>query len=231
MKTRINLYLNEFKPPKELITLGRAILFALLCFAIILGIGLYQRSILAKEQKKVQELTEQKEQVQNSLLEAQIAFAARQTDEALKNEVEQLREIYLSKVALFDVIRNLKMSTDVQYSNTFMDLARASSSAISISNITLNGTRIDLKGKTVTGDEVPNFIDQFKKLDNLTNRSFATIKIERPTEKQSDQTVNSGLLDFELVSFDPKVTVAKDENFIAPQKKSSGDQDLGKEIN
>lgn len=233
MKTRINLYLNEFKPPKELLTLGRMLIVAAVCFFLVLCYGFYQRANLAKEQRTVMQLEEQKDAVQKNLLEVQMAYASRGTDEALKKEVDELNQLYLSKLALYDVIRNLKMSTDVNYASTLMDVARASSNSMSISRVVLNGKRMDIKGKVVFGDEVPVFIDKFKQLDNLSSRSFGFIKIYRDKENVStanEKANESGLMDFELIGFDPKKKVDKDSNFIEKQHDTSQDRDLGKEI-
>ena len=188
MKTRINLYLNEFKPPKELLTLGRMLIVAAVCFFLVLCYGFYQRANLAKEQRTVMQLEEQKDAVQKNLLEVQMAYASRGTDEALKKEVDELNQLYLSKLALYDVIRNLKMSTDVNYASTLMDVARASSNSMSISRVVLNGKRMDIKGKVVSGDEVPVFIDKFKPSAstfcvNISKESLADIVSNKDNAK------------------------------------------------
>lgn len=235
MKTRINLYLNEFKPPKELLTVGRIILISAICAALVLCFGIYQRASLAKQQREVQDLTQQKDAAQTELLELQKAYASRPTDELLKREVDELRQMYLSKVALYEIISNLKMNSEVNYSSTMLDVARASSNTMSISRIVMNGKRMDLRGKVVAGDEIPAFVDRFKQLDNLNSRSFGTIKIQRPVEageNKKAENSDSALLDFELVGFDPSVKVEVDPAF-APakdQKDNSADQELGREI-
>ena len=85
----------------------------------------------------------------------------------------------------------------------------------------------------VESDEVPVFIDKFKQLDNLSSRSFGFIKIYRDKENVStanEKANESGLMDFELIGFDPKKKVDKDSNFIEKQHDTSQDRDLGKEI-
>ena len=80
---------------------------------------------------------------------------------------------------------------------------------------------------------VPVFIDKFKQLDNLSSRSFGFIKIYRDKENVStanEKANESGLMDFELIGFDPKKKVDKDSNFIEKQHDTSQDRDLGKEI-
>ena len=70
MKTRVNLYLPEFKPPKEILTLTRVILITLAVLAVMIAWTVYSRDQLAQQQRKNQELTDRQITLSDEVLKA-----------------------------------------------------------------------------------------------------------------------------------------------------------------
>lgn len=224
MKTRINLYLNEFRPPREIFTLGRLILLSVAVLCLTLGYGFLQRTVLSHEQSETMRINAENEKLQEQLVAMQIQYASRKKESSLEREVEELRQNYQAKLALVDVISGMKVATDVNYSGTMMDIARASSPAMSIKSININGPILNLSGFVSSGAEVPAFIERFRQLDTLSKIAFSQVIIGHDIQKSDSENKNvNGLLDFELKGFDPNQKVVKDPNFVIPKQEEVKD--------
>jgi Tfp pilus assembly protein PilN len=203
MKTRINLYLPEFKPPKELLSVARVVMIALAVLAVMILWVLYARNQVAVQQKKNMELVTRLNNATEELTTFQRAVSERSSGEQLEAELERAKIRYESKRQLADVLSQMKSNTEQHYSSLLLELARISTPNIAIESVSANGRVVTIKGKTADPAAVAEFVESFKRLDYLHNLSFASVNVGTESGKQS------GLLQFSLVGFDPSGTGGK----------------------
>lgn len=229
MKTRINLYLQEFRPPKEMLTLGKVIVVSLILLCCVFALFSYKNGQFKKLQKEVAELNKRTESLQSQIEETSIAISQRTGNDAAKQNLKNVKNLYHSKVALLDAVKNLKFGLNYNYSSILMDIAKFSSPNISFNEIYINNDIMNLKGKTIKASEVPALIERFKMSDSLSQSSFETLSIGEDNLKD-DNLNKSGLLDFSLVGYDKN----KEQNQKQDQQKNDNliesDDDLGDEL-
>lgn len=199
MKTRVNLYLPEFKPPKEILTLTRVILITLAVLAVMIAWTVYSRDQLAQQQRKNQELTDRQITLSDEVLQIQQRIAARNSSEELATMLERAKQRYEAKLRLAGVLASMKEGTDARYSALLMAIAQVSSSRMAIESITANGRTVSIKGKTTDAAAVAEFLDSFKRLEALRGLSFESVEVKAPEE-------GSGLMSFSLSGRAPDKT-------------------------
>jgi Tfp pilus assembly protein PilN len=197
MKTRINLYLPEFKPPKELLSIARIAMLTLAVMVVMILWVLYARNEVSVQQKKNQELVEKLNSATEEMTLFQRAVSERSSGEQLEAELERAKIRYESKRKLADVLSQMKTNTGHNYSSLLMELAQVGSSNIAIESVSANGRVVTIKGKTTDATAVADFVENFKRLDYLHSLSFASVNVG------TESADHSGLLNFSLVGFDP----------------------------
>ncbi len=205
MKTRINLYLPEFKPPKELLSVARVVMIALAVLAVMILWVLYARNQVAVQQKKNMELVTRLNNATEELTTFQRAVSERSSGEQLEAELERAKIRYESKRQLADVLSQMKSNTEQHYSSLLLELARISTPNIAIESVSANGRVVTIRGKTADPAAVAEFVESFKRLDYLHNLSFASVNVGTESGKQS------GVRQFSLVGFAPSGRGGKKE--------------------
>ncbi|MBQ8707347.1 MAG: PilN domain-containing protein [Succinivibrionaceae bacterium] len=197
MKTRINLYLPEFRPPKELLTLTRVILISLLALGLMVAWIFVARGQMAAQQKRNLDLTDRLTEVSDEVMQIQQKVAARSSSDQLEKDLERAKVRYEAKKKLADVMAGLKVDSDVSYSSLLMELAQVSSPNLAIESVSASGRVVTIRGKTSDASAVADFVEKFKNLDSLHKLSFASVSVG------SEKDEKTGLLDFSLTGFDP----------------------------
>ncbi len=210
MKTRFNLYLPEFKPPKELLSVARIVIVCLVVMALMLGWMFLVRGQYATMQQQSSKADSQLASINEDIATIQQRIASRSSSDQISGELERAKARYESKRRLADVLSQFKYNTDSNYSSLLLELAKVSNSQMAIESIKAVGRVVTIKGKTVTAGAVADFVESFKSLDYLHNLSFASIEVGSNDNASSTDKNNSdasgaktGLLSFSLTGFDP----------------------------
>lgn len=186
---QINLFPDELKTKKNHFTLTNVVLgWAALCALLMLSFaGLsYQKSQLNQElqlyRSQVTEFEKQSASLSQRLSQhkptpAKVAAVAR-----LKLEIEAKRNS-LKAVSEFDETQQ------VGYSGVMRSLAVLGRDDISLSEISIDATTLDLVGLARNPQAIPNWVSQFKSQLDLVGRSFEKLKIGRNEQ---------GIVTFEL---------------------------------
>lgn len=186
---QINLFPAELKTKKDHFTLRNLVwVWGLLSITILLsGAALkYQQVQLAQElqlyRSQVAEFERQTTSLSQRLSKhkptpAKVAAVAR-----LKLEIEAKRNS-LRAVEAFDETQQ------IGYSGVMRSLAKLGRNDISLKDISMDATTLDLVGLARNAHAIPNWINQFKSELNLVGRTFEKLKIGRNEQ---------GIITFEL---------------------------------
>lgn len=200
MKTRINLYLPEFRPARELLTVPRLILICLIVLAVMVSWVFYVRSSITTQQVANQKMQDQITQLEVQVEVLRDRISSMQSDAALKAELEQTKNRYRSLKIIMKALKDVKTAGTIQYSSLLMELAEACSANMALEKITASGKVVSIEGKTLKGSDVPAFVERFKQLDVLHQLSFASIEVGKDETSQTP-----GPLSFKLTGFNPNI--------------------------
>ncbi len=207
MKTRINLYLPEFRPAKELLTLSRVVLICFIVLLLMIGWVFAARASTASQMKENQRLQDQITQLEEQINLMQERILAMHTNGDLKAELERAKKRYKSLQVIISALKNIKADNAILYSSLMMELAEACSSRMAIEKIVATGKVVNIEGKVIGGNEVPSFIERFKQLDVLHQLSFASIEVGRANEED-----NSSPMSFKLTGYNPQLEKNSEQN-------------------
>ncbi len=175
----VDLYLDSLKPKKEYFSL-KNVMFAWTAIAVVLmamyGIFTYQntqlndrltllRSQEAEFKQQAETLTQRVAKHKPS--PAKVAAVAR-----LEAEIQAKQQSLIA-------INEHDSAPQLGYSGVMRSLAKLGRNDISLSSISINTHRLDLKGLAKEPQSIPNWISQFKNELNLVGRTFEKLKIGR----------------------------------------------------
>lgn len=176
---RVNLYPDFLKPKKNLLTLknvaiswgvAAALIFLSYGYVTWQSQGVEDEIAIVKSRGDIMksELTRQQAQLRKHQPDTnKLAAKAR-----LEREVKAKRDS-LKAVGKYDD------SQRTGYSGVMQSLAKLGSSNISLSEIRIDNTTLDLKGLARSPSSVPNWVSQFKNEISLVGRTFDDVKIGR----------------------------------------------------
>ncbi|HAS8599560.1 TPA: MSHA biogenesis protein MshI [Vibrio vulnificus] len=175
----INLYPEHLKPKKELFTLNNVVagwggIAAI--FLMVYAFALWQQRAvdnqLASVQAESQQLTQQHNQLQAKLEQHKPSSEKMAAVERLKVKV-RAQEASLNAISQYDT------SLQTGYSGMMLSLAKLGRNDISLTDISVVGANLDVKGLAISANAVPNWVNQFKHELPLVGRSFDKVKIGR----------------------------------------------------
>ncbi|MCP3675385.1 MAG: PilN domain-containing protein [Gammaproteobacteria bacterium] len=193
MKQQVNFYTKEFKPKKDLLSLGNMLaiwLLGIVLTLVIYSVEIEKTAIIKKSWLKVQE-TEQHQKKQLASLQA--GFASRGNAVVLgktKQDLQvrlQLRNFVLEQLEL----RVEGMQKGV--AGLMESLAKITFDDIWLTEIQVNHGQLSISGMTTDVDKVPQLIQQLQAIKSLQDKRFSRLEIKTHDE-------HGGILQFTLQS-------------------------------
>ncbi|RKF21381.1 hypothetical protein DBZ36_01645 [Alginatibacterium sediminis] len=192
MKTRINLYLDEFKPKTQPVSLGQTVLLWVLLLVVLVSmtwLNSLETKSLDQQTLLVRENLANEQGIQKEL---QVQVAKRRIDPDLELQVEQLSADLALKQELSKRLSGNSFANG-GFSELMQELADIDEPQLWLNAIDIRGQALQLRGLTLSADIVPRWIGRFSQHPSLGNKSFHSMLIERDQE-QTD------LLHFQLSS-------------------------------
>ncbi|MCF8780457.1 MSHA biogenesis protein MshI [Vibrio sp. IRLE0018] len=175
----VNLYPEYLKPKKELFSLntvvaslGATSLMLLLIFALTLWQKMGVDNQLAELNAQTQQLRQQVAEQQSKLEKHKPSSEKMAAVERLKVKV-RAQEASLAAISQYDA------SLQTGYSSMMQSLAKLGRNDISLTDIHVVGTNLDIKGLAISANAVPNWVNQFKLETPLVGRNFDKVSISR----------------------------------------------------
>lgn len=182
MKTRVNLFTQEFKPKKEKLNLLHASSIFGVVFVLMLGLIVsahYDEQQLISELDKQNNVLEQLESENNELnaqLEQHIENPVlRQQLAGINNKLRYQQDI-LSVLGQLSAVQNSSFSVLMD------DLARLRDDDLRLQTIRLSADTMTLEGIAREHEAIPRWVAQFEQGSSLKNREFTSLNIGRNAE-------------------------------------------------
>jgi len=194
-KSRINLYSQEFKPVKTLLSLAQ-LCIVLFCSLLLLIATLTYSNLQYKNAKSAAKQADKQLSIrQDELSKQEALLAAHSPSNALVNQVMHLKQSLNIKDALLKELSSQNFEAKQGYSSLFTALAETEKGPLWLTYISANGNSVNLQGESLSSDAIPVWLIQFKKFPALAGKHFKTMQIWRNEDQH---------LLFSLTSLDPK---------------------------
>jgi hypothetical protein len=181
MSQNINLYNPAFRKQRLLLSLATVAQFLGLTLAILIAVQFYL-------QQQVSGLTEELRSTE-ALLKSQRAYldkvrgtgAARKADPQLEAEIAQLEtELKLAREAM-DALKGGAFGNQQGFAEYLGAFSRQSLYGLWLTGFTIGGSgELELRGRVVSPDLVPSYIQRLNREQVLQGRSIARLEMSRP---------------------------------------------------
>lgn len=193
MKQQVNFYTEEFKPKKELLSLDNMLLVWIA--GVVLILALYNLEHKKTQiSKKNLEMTEAREQHQQSQLNTLQATFSKRGDSLVLEKTYQEMQLSLSQRNY--VIAQLSQRADGMrkgIAGLMKNLALITVDGLWLTNISVNQGQLSVSGITNDAEKVPQLIQKLQNISSLKDKRFSRLEIKTMED-------NTSLLTFTLQS-------------------------------
>lgn len=191
MKNRINLYLDEFKPRLQLVSLNFLfVVWGILLISIIL---FYLQVQIQRNKAEQQSAIVANVHSQKSALIKQLSIELEQriSDPQLVKQIEQLQaDIAVKKTILTEISgrENLKHK---RFSALMHDLAAHHAPDLWLTGISVDQHKLLIEGSTVDATSLPRWLNKLRNVDYFVDQEFANAQLFRDTDQQLNFILSS----------------------------------------
>jgi MSHA biogenesis protein MshI len=178
-QSEVNLFPDTLKPKKERFTLTNVVaswLVVLIVFGSAYGYLSYRQQQLAQDLARIKQ---QESQFSSQLTELNTQLANHKPTAKKIEAVERLKLQIVDKKKALKAMDEHDESQQVGYSGAMRSLAELGRNDISLSAISIDANRLDMRGLAREAKAIPNWVNQFKSELNLVGRSFEKLVIGR----------------------------------------------------
>lgn len=175
----LNLYHDSLKPQSRLLTLPNLAASWAIGAVLLASFAGWQSW---QEHRVQQQLAEEQLRLSQKKTELDTAKAAlaRHLPSELKVKLNgELEQQLAAKQATLKAIAMHDKSLQAGFASLLRQLAQAASQEISVSRIHLQGDKLDLEGVASSPNAVPNWLQNFSRYPQLTNRGFEVMTLGR----------------------------------------------------
>lgn len=180
MSQQINLFNPVFLKQKKVFTalaMAQAIGVLLLgCVAMVY----YGKQSVARLEKEAAATDTQLQQKQARLAVANVEFAPRKKSQQLEADVIQAQAELSAMRTVSAILARGDVGTSTGYAETFRALARQNVSGMWLTGVTIAGTELGVRGRTLDAALVPGYITRLSREPVMLGRSFASLQMGEP---------------------------------------------------
>jgi len=201
MKTRINLYRDEFKPKFIWISATNTIAFGVIALLIMSGVyfGVWQT-----QESRLQELAQAKSSIdakQRRLEELTRQLTTREKNPVLLAKLGTQKMRLSTAQHLAQKLESLSKLQEKPFSSAMTSFAEVNNSNVWLTTFKVNDTDIIIEGNISEPGALPNWLKSIGKTDFFKNRDFRAATVFRTDEQ----------LSFKIESKDSQATLAEPE--------------------
>jgi Tfp pilus assembly protein PilN len=185
MKTRINLYRDEFKPQFVWVSATNSIVFGVIALLVMGAIffGIWQ-----DQNSREQELAEIKSSIEakkSKLDEVTKQLTQRKKDPALLNQLSTQQVRLSTAKHLADKLESLSKLQENSFSSALTSFAEINNSSVWLTQFKVNDTEIVIEGNINKPGALPTWLKSIGKTKFFENRKFSAATVYRTEEQLS----------------------------------------------
>ncbi len=180
----INLYTEEFRPKKVVLSLEQMLLLTVLVVIVLAGASWFMQSLVqdrkdewAGKQGKLEELTARVEAMR-------VRADGLVLDESLVQANARLSASLQARLNLFDMLGRVVVQQGDSFSATLVALARQRVEGLWLTQISLHasGQGLALAGQTLNSESVPTYLQKLREEATFRGRTFNLFSLNREEE-------------------------------------------------
>lgn len=181
MKQHINLYTDEFKPRKVILSLAHIILLSV-ALLTVLALATFGLNMNLQDDRLTLSSTQAKAEVMTKRVAAmQDEVNQRVLDESLVQANRRLNEKVAAREQMIRALKSLVIEDkDAPFSSILMALARQQSVELWLTQIHvgLSGRTMALEGTTLEADAVPEYLQKLRSEPAFVGRNFSLFQLD-----------------------------------------------------
>lgn len=183
MKNQVNFYQPSLKPGSESLNLTLVLVCCALAMILVTGWSLYSNTEL--EQWQVAEETEKRhlEEARQRLQRLTNELKA-EPDKRLVYKADMLQKQIQAQEYLLKQLGNAQQASHGTYAQLMLALASQHQQEIWLTHFTVTGNRLQIQGKSLNAESVPQWMEKLSKSDYFIGTEFGSLKVFRDEEHQ-----------------------------------------------
>lgn len=184
MKTRVNLYTQDFVKKKELLSLSQmAAVWAALLVLTVCSYAFYQWQLTdAKNQQQAS--AKKLQQQQKDLEQLNIRVSEHLPSKQLQQELSYKKDELAAKQKLLNAVLGREQLKNNGFAEILTDLAKLNDKEIRLTQFSVEQGNVSLSGFAYANDAVPRWVKSFKQSTTLAGQEFSVLKVSRDDNEQ-----------------------------------------------
>lgn len=220
---QINLYTEEFRPKRVVLTLDQIVLLGVVIIVILFGANLLADNLLASRQAELATKQHKLETLRKQVERMQERANGLVLDESLVAANSRLTVRLRARTDLLDMLGRVVVQHNDNFSSALVALARQRSDGLWLTRITLSasGRAMTLEGRTQQGESVPQYLQKLRDEPAFAGRTFSLFNLSLDDESSGEK--QAGPLSFSLKSeandqFKPFAVADQDNRLVSPEE-------------
>jgi len=193
MKTRVNLYTQEFQPKQERLSLNHVLAISIASLVLMLVLVFVARQDIATVRAQVSVAEQQLNELESEVQGLTAKVAQHVQNPALEQQLALLDSRLQYRHAVLSQLASLALVQSSGFSILMSDLARLRDKDIRLSQIKLAGETMTLVGIARNHAAIPRWIRKFEQGTSLEGREFNKLHIDRNSDDVIAFTLTTNL--------------------------------------
>jgi hypothetical protein len=192
---QVNLYTDEFRPKKVVLSLEQIILISVCMIVLVVITTLFLNASLAKSEKRIQSEQIRIEKLSSQLVVLEDKAKLLRQDDSLMAANQRLSAKLAARRQMIEVLDRVVVKDDEGFSNILLSLARQKTEGLWLTSIHVgaSGKNMKIEGTTLNANAVPAYLQNLRKEDGFVGRTFTLFNLDADPDK-------ANRLDFSLRS-------------------------------
>ena len=179
MKTRINLYRDEFKPQFVWLTVANMLLLSFIVLLVLSGIYYTVWKTMESRTNELSELRATIQQRQATLDDLTNSLTQREKDPILLNQLAMRKTLLVSNQQLATKLDSLNNLQKTPFSTVFDSFSVADRNDVWLSSFKINDNLVRIEGNISRPEALPAWLQAVGKTEYFQNKSFRSASVTR----------------------------------------------------
>lgn len=178
MKTRINLYLPQLRPIKEVLSLKQSVSYVVIslvcCFLTVVSFSYFNDSLNEKQN----ELTRQLRLEEAHLAEKANELAAVTTTAPLLKDIENIKQKIVEKKKVLAVLET-EFEANIGFSSIFDGLSNLTMNNVWLTRIESKEGKLSFGGSALKSQDIPRWVKELEASEVFYGHNFSDLELKR----------------------------------------------------
>lgn len=192
MMQQINLYQPMFRKQKVVFSAVTMLQVGVFFLIVFLGLYIYQSEKIKPYKNQLVSVESELAQLNSQVVTMEANQANKSKSKLLENEIAKLSKELEKRERISNVLSSKSFGNEAGFSSLLESFARGHIEGTWLTdvNITSGGSLLGLKGKTLSSELVPKYIQRLAEEEPLQGSSFNVMELARVEKEGGDSEIN-----------------------------------------